>query len=59
MIDYLWVLGEPVSDRTLVLNLLCGLSRRYNHLKAFVKVLYALPVIPRRPQRATSPGAHP
>jgi hypothetical protein len=30
-------LGEPVLDRTLVLNLLCGLSRRYNHQRAFIK----------------------
>jgi hypothetical protein len=30
-------LGMPVSDRMLVLNLLRGLSWRYNHLKAFIK----------------------
>ena len=30
-------LGEPVVDRTLVLNLLLGLSPRYGHLKALIK----------------------
>jgi hypothetical protein len=30
-------LGEPVADRTLVPNLLCGLSPRYGHLKALIK----------------------
>jgi hypothetical protein len=30
-------LGEPVADRTLVLNLLRGLSPRYGHLKALIK----------------------
>jgi hypothetical protein len=30
-------LGEPVADRTLVLNLMCGLSLRYGHLKALIK----------------------
>jgi hypothetical protein len=28
---------EPVADRTLMLNLLCGLSPRYGHLKALIK----------------------
>jgi hypothetical protein len=35
--DSLRDLGEPVADRTLVLNLLCGLSPRYDHLKALIK----------------------
>jgi hypothetical protein len=30
-------LGEPVAERTLVLNLLRGLSPRYSHLKALIK----------------------
>jgi hypothetical protein len=35
--DFLRDLGEPVADRTLVLNLLRGLSPRYGHLKALIK----------------------
>jgi hypothetical protein len=35
--DSLRNLGEPVADRTLVLNLLCGLSPCYDHLKALIK----------------------
>jgi hypothetical protein len=35
--DSLRDLGEPVTDRTLVLNLLRGLSPRYGHLKALIK----------------------
>jgi hypothetical protein len=30
-------LGEPIADRTLVLNLMRGLSLRYGHLKALIK----------------------
>lgn len=30
-------LGETVSGHTLVLNLLCALRRRYDHLKALIK----------------------
>jgi hypothetical protein len=37
MADSLCDLGEPVADCTLVLNLLCGLSPRYGHLKALIK----------------------
>jgi hypothetical protein len=37
MADSLCDLGEPVADRTLVLNLLRGLSPRYGHLKALIK----------------------
>jgi hypothetical protein len=29
-------LGEPVSDRTLVLNLLCGLNESYDHLRTWI-----------------------
>jgi hypothetical protein len=35
--DSLRDLDEPVADRTLVLNLLRGLSPRYSHLKALIK----------------------
>jgi hypothetical protein len=35
--DSLRDLGEPVAARTLVLNLLRGLSPRYGHLKALIK----------------------
>jgi hypothetical protein len=35
--DSLRDLGEPVANRTLVLNLLRGLSPRYSHLKALIK----------------------
>ena len=35
--DSLRDLGEPVANRTLVLNLLRGLSPRYGHLKALIK----------------------
>jgi hypothetical protein len=35
--DSLRDLGEPVVDRTLVLNLLRGLSPRYGHMKALIK----------------------
>lgn len=37
MADSLHDLGEPVPDHTLVLNLLHGLSRRYDHVKALIK----------------------
>jgi hypothetical protein len=37
LMDSLCDLGEPVADRTLVLNLLRGLSPRYGHLKALIK----------------------
>jgi hypothetical protein len=36
MVDSLRDLGELIPDRTLVLNLLFGLSPRYNHLKALL-----------------------
>jgi hypothetical protein len=35
--DSLCDLSKPVGDRTLVLNLLCGLSPLYGHLKALIK----------------------
>ena len=36
-VDSLCDLGEPMADHTLVLNLLCGLSHRYGHLKTLIK----------------------
>jgi hypothetical protein len=45
MVDSLRDLGKPIVDRTLVLNLLCGLSSRYGHLL-------------RCPQQASPRGAH-
>lgn len=43
MADSLCDLGEPVTDRTLVLNLLCGLSPQYVHLKALIKQIVPFP----------------
>jgi hypothetical protein len=37
MVDSLRDLDKPFADRTLVLNLLCGLSPHYDHLKALIK----------------------
>jgi hypothetical protein len=41
--DSLRDLGELMADHTLVLNLLCGLSPRYGHLKALIKQTVAFP----------------
>jgi hypothetical protein len=43
MADSLRDLGELVLDRTLVLNLLCGLSRHYDYLKALIKRSVSFP----------------
>lgn len=43
MADSLHDLGELVLDRTLVLNLLCGLSRHYDYLKALIKRSVSFP----------------
>jgi hypothetical protein len=37
MADALGTLGEPVLDRTLVLNVLRGLNERYSHMAALIK----------------------
>lgn len=37
MAGSLCALGEPITDRTPVLNFLCGLSPRYDQLKALIK----------------------
>jgi hypothetical protein len=47
-------LGEPVPDRTLVLNLLCGLSPCYNHMKSLINQAdWDLPLLWRRQQQAS------
>jgi hypothetical protein len=43
MADSLRDLSEPIVDRTLVLNLLRGLSPRYDHLKALIKKIIPFP----------------
>jgi hypothetical protein len=43
MVDSLRDLSEPVTDRTLVLNFLRGLSPRYDHLKALIKRIVPFP----------------
>lgn len=43
MSDSLRDLGKPVFDRMLILNLLCGLSWCYDHLKAFIKCSMPFP----------------
>jgi hypothetical protein len=50
MADSLRDLGEPVTDRTLVLNLLRGLSPRYGHLKALIKRTVPFPTSGREEQ---------
>jgi hypothetical protein len=41
--DALRDLGEPVSDRTIILNILQGLNKRYDHLKTFLKRVVPFP----------------
>jgi hypothetical protein len=36
-------LGEPITDRTLVLNLLRGLNPRYGHLNVLIKRIMPFP----------------
>jgi uncharacterized membrane protein YgcG len=43
MADALGTLGEPVLDRTLVLNVLRGLNERYSHMAAMIKRTRPLP----------------
>jgi hypothetical protein len=43
MIDDLRALGETVTDRHLILNLLQGLNKRFDHMKIFIKRLYPFP----------------
>jgi hypothetical protein len=43
MADSLRDPGEPITDRTLVLNLLCGLSPCYGHQKALIKRIVPFP----------------
>jgi hypothetical protein len=39
MTDDLCLLGETITDRHLVLNLLWGLKKRFDHMKIFIKRL--------------------
>jgi hypothetical protein len=39
MADDLCPLGETITDRHLVLNLLRGLKKRFDHMKIFIKRL--------------------
>jgi hypothetical protein len=43
MVNSLHDLGQPMADRTLVLNLLRGLSHYYGHLKALIKRIVPFP----------------
>jgi hypothetical protein len=43
MVDDLCALGETVTDRHLVLNLLHGLNKRFDHMKIFIKRLQLFP----------------
>jgi hypothetical protein len=43
MADDLHALGETITDRHLVLNLLQGLNKRFNHMKIFIKRLQSFP----------------
>jgi hypothetical protein len=58
MVDSLCDLNEPVADRTLVLNLLRGLSPRYNHLKALIKRTVPFPTFHCRAELVSPRGAH-
>jgi hypothetical protein len=35
--------GEPITVHTLVLNILCGITERYDHLKTFIKRSVSFP----------------
>jgi hypothetical protein len=37
MVDDLCALGETITDHHLILNLLHGLNKRFNHMKIFIK----------------------
>jgi hypothetical protein len=43
MADSLRDPSEPITDHTLVLNLLCGLSPCYGHQKALIKRIVPFP----------------
>jgi hypothetical protein len=38
MIDDLRALGETITDRHLILNLLQGLNKRFDHIKIFIEL---------------------
>jgi hypothetical protein len=43
MADDLRALGETITDRHLVLNLLQGLNKRFDHIKIFIKRSQSFP----------------
>jgi hypothetical protein len=43
MVDVLRALGETITDHHLVLNLLQGLNKRFDHMKIFIKQLQPFP----------------
>jgi hypothetical protein len=43
MADDLRALGETITDHCLVLNLLQGMNKRFNHMKIFIKWLQPIP----------------
>jgi hypothetical protein len=43
MADDLRAIGETVTDRHLVLNLLQGLNKRFDHIKIFIKRSQSFP----------------
>jgi hypothetical protein len=43
MTNDLCVLGETITDRHLVLNLLQGLNKRFDHMKIFIKWSHSFP----------------
>jgi hypothetical protein len=50
MADDLRALGETVTNRHLILNLLQDLNKRFDHMKIFIKQSRPLPLLPHRPQ---------
>jgi hypothetical protein len=43
MANDLCALGETVTDRHLILNLLQGLNKRFDHMKIFIKQSQSFP----------------
>jgi hypothetical protein len=42
-VDDLHALGETITDHHLILNLLQGLNKRFDHMKIFIKRLQPFP----------------
>jgi hypothetical protein len=49
MADDLTALGEVITDRTLVLNVIRGLNERFSHVGALLRRTHALPLLPGGP----------